>query len=164
MSLNTVFNQSIFHCRQLRMPAHHQRCTNPRRTRDHFAVEVCALQLYVINWNHTPFWHILIFMFSICSILCVCFRLQSSDWRRRRHMLLETRQKRTILWWMRLKKVRDFWSLWPLTSDILLYTLTEWTKLTMSLRFHILFFLLVSCFYSILFSSLLYIAAGKPQR
>ncbi|KAA8578857.1 hypothetical protein FQN60_011471 [Etheostoma spectabile] len=45
-------------------------------------------------------------------------RLQSPDWTGRRLLLLETWQERTVIRWMRLKKVRDIglYDLRPLTS------------------------------------------------
>lgn len=166
---------SVYHCRQLRKPAHLKLCSNQRQTRSHFAVQVCTVHSWntaspvsfsqlvhiispysdtILHWYLIEKWKqkyasLCTFIFisewviglkpitwtcpqsTCCILFFVCFRLQSPERTGRRNLLLETRQERAVIWWMRLKKVSDI-GLWPLTSDILRCSLTDGTKLTMS--------------------------------
>ncbi len=69
---------------------------------------ILKYDIYIYIYHGT---HVFIYVYVVVWLKCVCCRIQSSVWRRRRNVLLETWQERPVRGWMRLKCGQT--DLWP---------------------------------------------------
>lgn len=144
--------------------------TKPSHSLAVVACEIINSQIGNVHLSGIISWQIMFTTAYVSNSVCVhiflffiLHRLQSSQWRWRRCVLLETGEKRAVCWRMRLKKVRVTFDPWHPSAH------TDWTKLTIIFEGPLIIsFLMASCSCLMLILFCYFIAlcvtAVNPQR